>query len=401
MSKLSENRIFFANSTFSFSGASCDCEVDTVHPSKGVQKHIFRLYPSDQMLHYAYKSGQGLVSSKSKDMARGREVLPELLTIKDGDVEGVKTFFMKHGFLLSLDPSEGNSVDAEPLFEFINRLKATVSLMSTIVETNTDYTKMLALTMYLLLSPQTSIELPNWENPFSSYESEMSCYWHNTGKVQERTALDITEFQEGIFVNDSIRAPGKRRVIDSELREGAGYEPYDFSKNKDKIEYLFINAANVGSDCRLAIDFLYHFFEDIGEIKGWSHTGELALPEDITAEVIKSKLESDEQLRSGLLRLAKQTLKTEIEFNLGGIIPSYDIETMSPTWRIVDLISGLYLSVFYIQPNIALYRYCARPNCGKPFLVRTTATKKMYCSKKCTNAMQQYKSRLKNKQKKT
>ena len=89
-------RIFHANSDFEFFSAACECEVDVTHPSKGVTKHTFRLYPKSDMVYYAYIGGRGLVS-KSKDGAvDGRAVLPDLLAIKDGDAKAVETFITVH-----------------------------------------------------------------------------------------------------------------------------------------------------------------------------------------------------------------------------------------------------------------------------------------------------------------
>jgi predicted RNA-binding Zn ribbon-like protein len=106
----------------------------------------------------------------------------------------------------------------------------------------------------------------------------------------------------------------------------------------------------------------------------------------------------DEQLRTGLIKLAKNTLKSEMEYNLRDITPSYDTDTMTPTWRIDDLLSGLYLSMFYMRPNTALYRLCQNPKCNLYFLVSTTAHKKKYCCKSCSNAMQQRSHRLRKRE---
>ena len=77
---------------------------------------------------------------------------------------------------------------------------------------------------------------------------------------------------------------------------------------------------------------------------------------------------------------------------------------MTPSWEIDDLLSALYFSIFYLNSELELYRQCANPRCSKWFLVRTTTTKKKYCSQECFNRVTQDKyrknKRIEDKQKK-
>jgi len=76
-----------------------------------------------------------------------------------------------------------------------------------------------------------------------------------------------------------------------------------------------------------SIDLLYNFCDNVGEIEGWNYNGELKLTP-------KGRLnfedKFDDELQFGLMTLAKHTLKTEIEYNLKGVVPVYDTDLMLP-----------------------------------------------------------------------
>lgn len=430
MSEVSPRKVFFAQNNFNFSVTACKCEVGTTFTSEGDERHIFHLYPKDETIYYAYVTGKGLVSSKHESFSQSKEVLPELLAIKTNNPKSVKAFIEKHGFFLPLDLNGHIQIEEQPLFEIINRLKATVFLMMATAEAKVDYEKILALTLYLLLSPQTHIKLQDGYEPFLTCQHDMGRVWSGTyqpnRKIEDLKPNDDWEFvaprqdesvdiklsdedinslnqqqdqslASGNYIPDSIRSQNilfDRNEYDYAFQYLEEYP----SSMRAKAIILFGDAKNVDPHCRLVIDFLYNFCKDVGEIETWSHDGKLTFADNkqSISQIFRRKL--DEQLREGLLKIAKYTLKTEIEYNLrAGVIPSYDTEAMAPTWRIDYLLSGLYLSVFYMQPNIALYRTCQNPNCGQYFFVSTTAYKKKYCDDTCSNAMQQRKYRLRKK----
>lgn len=384
-------KILFANSTFEFSSFACDCEVDLIHPSKGVTRHTYRLYPKEDALYYAYKPGQGLVSKKRNGANEGIPLLPELLAIKDDDSKAVKTFIERHGFLLPLDANENNSVESDTLFRFINRLKATVSLMSALGESKTNYEKITALTLYLLLTPQCSIKLSDGYQKVTTCPHNIEQVWNNTYRsdgLGQKTNVERLYNDMGCHVNDSIRPP-KTWLDMNKYLYAVDYFLQHPSSVIAKSTCLFMDATTVDSNCRLAIDFLYHFCQEVGDIQAWNHKGELSFTENSPSANIRFKKGFDENMQKGLIKLAKNTIKTEIEYNLHGINPSYDTDSMAPSWYVNCLLAGIYFSLFYMRPEIELYRACANPNCGFSFLVKSTSSKQKYCSSTCGNAMAQ------------
>lgn len=388
-------KISFANNDFEFSSSACDCEVDITHPSKSVTKYTYRLYPKEDTLHYAYIAGQGLVNKKRKGAARGKDVLADLLAVKDDDSKAVKTFIEEHGFFLPLVPNENNWIESDSLFGLINRLKATVSLLSALGECNANYEKITALTLYLLLTPQFNGELSDGYPKVTTCPHRIGQVWNNTDRTNEIVQrMDVEKFynEMGYNVNDSIRSPHTWLDM-NEYQYAVDYCQQHPSSMIGKATCLFLDAANVDLDCRLAIDFLYHFCKEVGDIQAWNHNGKLTFTESNPSASIRFKKDFDEQMQKGLLKLAKHTIKTEIEYNLRDVVPSYNTESMAPSWHVNCLLSGLYFSIFYMRPKIELYRVCANPKCERSFLVKSTSHKQKYCSHDCANAMAQHNHR--------
>jgi hypothetical protein len=267
---------FFSDSIFEFSGISCKCEVGNTFTESGDAKYEFYLYPKEEIIYYAYKAGIGLISNKSKNFDGSKEVLPDLLAIKPDEPMPVKKFFETHGYILPLEQNKHTNIRAELLFGLINRLKATVSLMASIVEVDADYEKLLSLTLFLLLEPQIQTNYGE-HGKFESWLSEINSCWHNINNIPERIINHETEnydLSQGCLIADSIRPPSTLLGTDEytdillDMEDG-------FQRPKEKVVYLFRNAADVSANCRLAINFLFHFFKDIGYIQAWDCKGEL------------------------------------------------------------------------------------------------------------------------------
>jgi len=51
-------------------------------------------------------------------------------------------------------------------------------------------------------------------------------------------------------------------------------------------------------------------------------------------------------MKQALVAVVKTTIRDELGYNLYGIRPRYDVETMSPAWEIEDMITGIYISIY-------------------------------------------------------
>ena len=89
----------------------------------------------------------------------------------------------------------------------------------------------------------------------------------------------------------------------------------------------------------------------------------------------------------------------DINANLDGIHPVYDSKTMAPAWKVDSLLCAAYFSIFYLKPDLELYRPCDNPRCGRYFLVKTTSTRNRFCSQECCNRVTQDRYRKRRREK--
>jgi hypothetical protein len=271
--------------------------------------------------------------------------------------------------------------------------------MSALDDGGTDHKKILALTLYLLLTPRGGIEFTNGWESFCTCDHEINYVWNNPNMINERILCQEDEnynIGEGCYVEDSVRPPNT--FLDTgEYYEATNYGQFDRQTVKNIATYLFRNATQVGSDCRLAIDFLFHFSKDVGDIFKYNYKGELIFGENSPPTDSTFNDKFDKQLEVALAKLAKRTLQAEIEWNSRGVEPSYNTETLTSAWRVHYLLSGIYFSLFNIHAQREQYRICAKHNCGCYFLAKINSVKQKYCSKSCANATAQrvYRSKTK------
>lgn len=55
-------------------------------------------------------------------------------------------------------------------------------------------------------------------------------------------------------------------------------------------------------------------------------------------------------------------------------------------------------TIFYLKPDLELYRPCDNPRCGRYFLVKTTSTRNRFCSQECCNRVTQDRYRKREKE---
>lgn len=140
---------------------------------------------------------------------------------------------------------------------------------------------------------------------------------------------------------------------------------------------IFVNYETQDMNKKIT-DFLFHFLH---EMNG------------------NSSAEFSDEMKNALLEIAKFVIGEEINANLDGIHPVYNIETMAPSWKVDSLLCAAYFSIFYLRPELELYRPCDNPRCGCYFLVKTTSTRIKYCSPECGNRVTQDRYRKRKREK--
>ena len=71
---------------------------------------------------------------------------------------------------------------------------------------------------------------------------------------------------------------------------------------------------------------------------------------------------------------------------------------MSGSWKIPNLITAIYFSIFFLNPNFTLIKKCANPTCDAYFDVLNSNKKRIYCGPQCSNIISQRKYRKKSRQ---
>ncbi|MEK2554458.1 CGNR zinc finger domain-containing protein [Lactiplantibacillus plantarum] len=172
------------------------------------------------------------------------------------------------------------------------------------------------------------------------------------------------------------------------LSNKPGYDNPEFKR----IVHYFANKLHAAEKHRKIVDFLFHYQIEVGIMRNFSTYGNL----DYYDSPLTGNFSVD--LKKALIDVAKIVIGDEINANICNVHPVYDVKSMSPKWNVDSLMSALYFSIFYMNPEQELYRQCENPRCGNYFYVRSTATNKKYYSSACRNAVQQAKVRKRKKE---
>ena len=151
---------FFLNNFFEYENCACICQKETVYSVPGQPPHYnLKLYSvPEQPLRFSYAAQKGLNQSGNAGGIISENILGQLLALPPNDIDAAIQFFEKYGFLFPINNEEYESVDGYSLLEIVNRIKATVILMSAIAGKR-DYNKILTYTTYLLYTDPVELTL--------------------------------------------------------------------------------------------------------------------------------------------------------------------------------------------------------------------------------------------------
>ena len=378
MPQIKEN--FFENVLFKFINYSCDCVIDIEHIAPKV-KPISKFKVQEILekpITFGYAAKDGLVRIASNGTIEDKNILGTLISLPDKSTKELVSFFNKNGFLFPTSVGTYETFDESSLYDIINRLKMTVELMTATNEIKKNYKNICDLTISILFSKDIIFKTSAMKSPYTG------CHHTYIDKIKNPpTKLSELREQESFegdvyHVNDTIYGSTELNIGDYNDIIGG----YVSITNYPNISYsgiasLYLNYEVQDMNKKIS-DFLFHFFHDM--------SGD-------------SSAEFSTEMKSGLIEIAKYIIGEEINANLNGIRPVYDFKTMSPSWEVDSLLCALYFSIFYLKPDLELYRQCANPRCKKYFLVRTTSTRTKYCSTECCNRVTQDRYRKKRREK--
>lgn len=395
--RLNFNENFFASNIFTFNSWSCISEIDKIHPYPAYEaQEILKVYADKNVpIRFAFGSKVGLVRLNDDGSIAESNVLGKLIAINNKSIENYFSFFKRNGFLLPISFDEYESIGKFEIISVINRLHATLELMSTITDmSRTSYEKIVRLIMYLLFAPIVVIETKEGKYSYSSTKHPYTLFLEQSRELSKDPRLNDTfnnlefKFDDSIYSGTTIEADFIYSTLEGYSKEN--------KYNNDLFRKIFTvycaPRKNLSKQFLLINDFLFHYFYKVGIID----RVDLDTTHYLNEEVKKENF--DESLKKAAIQVAKLLIKEEIDFNLKRVRVAYDISKMEPAWKIDSLLSALYFGLFYMRPSMEIYRRCANPKCNEFFLVSVTSRKKKYCCTACMNRDIQARHRAKQRE---
>lgn len=140
-----DNFFNLSNDYFSLSCKKCTFRIEETLKTNGQPHKILTVYPvNNEIINYAFSGSQGLCLTTPHGSLQNKNVLGSLISLPATNVKKVLGFFEEHGYLLPISP-EGTEIDIAALVEVLNRIKATVLLMTALEKPSLDYKQILHL----------------------------------------------------------------------------------------------------------------------------------------------------------------------------------------------------------------------------------------------------------------
>lgn len=376
--KIEEN--FFTSNVFIFDSYSCHCELTETY-SQTQQDNVpaFKIIPdSTHPIKLAFETKVGLVRLNADGTVAEENLLGKLTGIDS--VDSLMSFFERNGFFWNIAPGTAESIPIDELIKIKDRLQATLELMSTITDmSRTSYEKIVRMIYYHLFMPKSAIQ----KTDYSSAIYHPYCSFLDAHKREPREdRLNDTFNNENFSFSDSITDFSMNADLVDSILKG--------TPNDDRYEHwLFRDIFNtyctprIGKDNTMLLinDFLFHYFYEVGIITGVDFDRT-----DYYGDTV-NKSNFTDAMKEHATEIGKLIIKEELEENLKGVHPIYNIDKLEPGWKIDSLLSALYFGLFYMRPKLEGYRRCADPKCNQFFPCSVTSRKKKYCSTACLNRM--------------
>lgn len=370
MPEIIEN--FYGDNLYTFTNQTCSCKEDVIYESPDTEpRRIFKMYPENNTARFAYKAKKGLVRLNPNGTAEQENILGTFIGLSRASRNKIERFLNENGFLFPLVPDEYNPIDVEALIAIVNRMKATVDLMTAVGNNKKDYTAIINLALTITLADTISIQIADTQYTSCSHRLAQLLSRADQISMSKDNALLEEQGGEYYYTKDTLSDGLYKYPIYDYIEIMYDYDQDGQDFLLWAITKLFVNYNGTPEE-RSIIDLIFHFL----------HDGE-------------NGLEYDERTKAAALSFAQYTIGEEINHHLTGIHPEYNAETMEPTWKVDSLMGALYFSLFYLRSKTELYRPCGNPKCNNYFLVKSTSSKTKYCCTRCANNMTQARYRQK------
>ena len=333
------------NGGFSFSNYSCDILVDSYYNRYGKNLKNINIRNDDQRtIDFIFKESLYNKNNISMD----HNILVQFMSIEPNNIEALHKFFTDNGFIFNGSFDEYTRYKHEVLDIIIKRVSCLVQLIMELQKETKNFKILFQNTMYLLLTKPFQIFNNNKELVYESIHYPIysilggyrePIFFKNPNRIEEYSDAEI----------DFIDSPRNTS---------------DIFKLNVASNYL-LNENITGID-KLQLKFLYkiltypYFFK----IKYTNNIIEFE-----SEEKLENTLKADKELQSMLIQITKHIIKSELEHNIKNIKPSYDIDSLLGSWKIPDLLSAIYFSIFFLNPKFDIIKKCSNPTCSSYFSV--------------------------------
>ena len=345
---------------------------------------------SDEKLSFFLNSEQGLSLDTGRKILKKNNVVGEFIKLEDYDLTALKNFIEKYGYFFKLSSSEQyKNVDLKDIYRLKNRFKSLIHLLYALHnEELRDYKDVLNAIYLLLFTFQISNErkakqfnIINLLFHFPKYEEFTSSY----DRVIVKTNAD--GFESSFYRIDDF-------AMEDEVFEIAIQDYHDFiadSNNHHSLSRTLLKAFKnkhliKQKEDRMIIDFLFHMWVDFEVI----YVKDMLFEDILNAQVYEDfNNKASKKMKQLSLNIAKYLISKELNNALSGLVPSYDFEKLRPCWKIPNLYTALYFTIFNLDSSSSIIRKCDNVNCGEYFIVSKSNKKKRFCCEHCAKAVSQ------------
>lgn len=380
---------------FTFDNPSVECYEECIIDEKSgkVIKKLAVKTINNKKIRMGYFPREGLKSIESKH--RKNNPLGEFLGIKKDDINEMKSFFEKYGYLYPISGSLFEKCNYSDVFIIQDRLLAFIKLINNQSDINSDIIELLDATLFLLFSNpkienehlkkyvkkdvrifdilNTVIQL-NQSNKYFDFKDEggqkIGYYTKYSNVLEEMISLPVELIQS---IEQDKFTPG-------------------WCKNILKLYYCIDN-LDTDLFSKQIVEFLFGL---IYLIEPFSYET-ISLNDNFIKEKYDIIKENDCFIKT-LLNISKQLIISEFETALSFVKPTYDVVNMKPDWKLPSLISALYFSIYYRNSKNVMYRKCENINCNQYFEVSSTNSMKKHCSSGCCENKNARNTRARKKQ---
>ena len=345
---------------------------------------------SDEKLSFFLNSEQGLSLDTGRKILKKNNVVGEFIKLEDYDLTALKNFIEKYGYFFKLSSSEQyKNVELKDIYRLKNRFKSLIHLLYALHnEELRDYKEVLNAIYLLLFTFQISNErkakqfnIINLLFHFPKYEEFTSSY----DRVIVKTNAD--GFESSFYRIDDF-------AMEDEVFEIAIQDYHDFiadSNNHHSLSRTLLKAFKnkhliKQKEDRMIIDFLFHMWVDFEVI----YVKDMLFEDILNAQVYEDfNNKASKKMKQLSLNIAKYLISKELNSALSGLVPSYDFEKLRPCWKIPNLYTALYFTIFNLDSSSSIIRKCDNVNCGEYFIVSKSNKKKRFCCEHCAKAVSQ------------